>query len=87
MTRMVSSRWLSVVALLSLVSVLSAVFIPFGFPGTGAVATSLVLAAALWVRVGSGRPVTQIVDDVDAEPVTVIEAPVRLGIPAPRSVY
>jgi len=87
MTGVVSSRWLSVAGLLSLVTLLSAVFIPFGFPGTGALATSLVLAAALWVRRQSGRPITQIVGEVESEPVTVIEAPSRLGIPAPRSIY
>jgi hypothetical protein len=59
------------VGLVASMTILWAIFIPHGSPWMGLVLVSLAVFGALWVRMRSPRSVSQVIDDIEAEPVPV----------------
>ncbi len=72
----VSNRRAGVVTLAVSMSVVWLVFILNGFPWTGLLWVSLAFSAAFWVATDSTRSVANVIDDIEAEPVQAIAAPV-----------
>jgi hypothetical protein len=64
----VSGWWTSGLALIASMSVVGAIFIPFGFPWGGLVWAIAALTTAFWVASTSRRAITQLVGDIDAQP-------------------
>jgi len=80
----VSTRWIRMVGLVASLSVVGAIFIPYGYPWIGLGWMSLALSVALWLRMRSPRSMAQVIDDIDGEPVTVT-APARVTATVPKS--
>ena len=84
MQKFEATPWIRVAGLVALMSVVWAIFIPYGFPGTGLVWVSLAFSGALWLRMRSTRLIAQVLNDLDTEPVRVAVAapgPVTLMVP------
>ena len=71
MQDLVSTRWIRVVGLVASMTILWAIFIPYGLPWMGVVLVSLAVSGALWMRMRSPRLLSQVIDDIEAEPVPV----------------
>ncbi len=71
MENFVSTRWIGVAALVASMSVAWAIFIPYRFPWMGLVLVTVAVSGALWVRLRSPRSVSEMIDDIEAEPVAV----------------
>ena len=63
----VSSQWTSVAVLVASMSVVCAIFVPYGFPWTGLAWASLALLAAALMAMRSTRSIRQVIDDVETE--------------------
>ena len=70
----VSTRWIRVVGLLASMSLLWALFIPYGFPWMGFVWVSLACSGALWLRKQSTSSIAQMIHDLEAEPARAVAA-------------
>lgn len=69
------SKWINVLSLTAWMSVVCGVLF-YGFPWTGLVWVSLALSVALWLLSRtSTRSTTQVIWDVEAEPVPVVAQP------------
>jgi hypothetical protein len=79
----VSNRRARVVTLAVSMSVVWLVFILNGFPWTGLLGVSLALAllAAFWVAADSTRSITNVIDDIEAEPVAATATRLRNTLP------
>lgn len=86
MKDLVSSYGTSVVALIASMSVVWTIFRIHDFPWTGLLWASLAFSAAILVRTRSNRSITQVIEDVEAESLRAIPAPVRVGTPRPRAI-
>jgi hypothetical protein len=82
----VSAYGSHVVALFASLSVVWTLFRLPGFPWTGLLWASLAVAAAILLRARSRRSITQVIQDVDAEPARVLAVPARAGNPGPKAV-
>ena len=80
------SKWTHLVSLAASMSVVWAVFSPYGFPWMGLVWASLALSVALWLRMRSTRSIAHVLADVEAEPVRAVAAPRPVGVMAPKAV-
>ena len=67
MKEFVSRQWTSVVVLVASMSVVCAIFVPYGFPWTGLAWASLALLAAALMAMRSTRSIRQVIDDVETE--------------------
>jgi hypothetical protein len=78
-----SNRRARVVTLAVSMSVVWLVFILNGLPWTGLLGVSLALAllAAFWKATDSTRSISNVIDDIDAEPVPAIAKRVRDTLP------
>jgi hypothetical protein len=81
-----STRWIRVVGLVAWISIVWAMFGIHDFPWTGLVWASLALSTALWVRMRSNRSISQVIDDIEAEPVRAVAMPGRVAIPVRKAV-
>ncbi len=73
----VSNRRARLATLTVSMSVVWLVFILEGFPWAGLLWVGLTLAAAFWVVAGSTGSIASVIDDIEAEPVQAIAAPVE----------
>ena len=82
----VSEYWVRVVALVAALGVLWAVFGPASVPFTSLIWVVAALSAGAVVAglFRSRRPMSQIIDDVEAERNPVAGTPVRVAMPAQR---
>jgi hypothetical protein len=71
MKKFVSDQWIRVLALTVSMSVVGAIFIPYGFPWAGLVWASFALAAALWTGFAAPPTMAQTLGEIDAEPLPV----------------
>jgi hypothetical protein len=73
MREFVSNRWISVAGLAAATSVICVIFIPDAFPWTAFAWVALVTGVALWLGRfgGSTRSMSDVIGDVEAEPVRV----------------
>jgi hypothetical protein len=71
----VSSHWASVIAAIAAVSVVSAIFVPYGVVW-GLAWASLTMSAALFLNARPRNSLTQILLDIEGEP-TAAPMPVR----------
>lgn len=71
----VSTRWIRVVGLLASMSLLWALFIPYGFPWMGFAWVSLACSGALWLRKQSTSSIAQMIHDLEAEPARAVATP------------
>ena len=82
----VSSYWISLVALVASMSVVCAIFVPYGFAWAGLAGVSLALAAAGFLTTGShsdsARSIWQVIHDVETEPRLAVAVPERVATPA-----
>jgi hypothetical protein len=76
MTDFVSNQWSRVVALATATLVGCAILIPAGLAWTGLLWMSLAFSVALWLDRGSRRTMTQVIHDVEAEPLRAVASPV-----------
>ena len=77
----VSSHWISVIALVASMSVVCAIFVPYGFPWTGLGWASLALSAAVLLAMRSTGSIRQVIYDVEAEPGLAVALSERLATP------
>ena len=68
----VSSHWTSVAALVASMSVVCAIFVPYGFPWLGLAWASLALCAGCFLALRSTRSIGQVIHDVEAEPMLAV---------------
>lgn len=71
MQDLVSTRWIRMVGLVASMTILWAIFMPYQFPWIGGVLVSLAVGGALWLRMRSPRSVSDVIGDIEAEPVPV----------------
>lgn len=81
MKEFVSSQWTSVVVLVASMSVVCAIFVPYGFPWTGLAWASLALLAAALMAMRSTRSIRQVIDDVETEARPAATAQERVPMP------
>jgi hypothetical protein len=81
MKDLVSNRRTGVFALAASISVVWLIFIFYGFPSTALLGVSLAFSAAYWMATHSTRSITNVIDDIKAEPVLAV---VRPAPKAPR---
>jgi membrane protein implicated in regulation of membrane protease activity len=78
----VSGHRISVAVLVALMSVVCAIFVPYGFPWTGLAWASLALLAAALMAMRSTRSIRQVIDDVETEARPAATAQERAPIPS-----
>ena len=69
MKDLVSNRWISVVALVAAMSIACMALVHYGYPWTGLALLSVAISAAIvMVVMRPSRSLTQLIQDVEAEP-------------------
>jgi len=81
----VSRHWISVVALVTSMSIVSAIVVRSGFPWTGLAWATLATSAAVFVAMRSTLSVSQVIRDVEAEPRLAVAVPERVARPVGRA--
>ena len=76
----VSSHWISVVALVASMSVVSVLCVPYGFPWTGLAWASVALCAGCLLALGSTRSIRRTIDD-EAERMHAVTVPEPIATP------
>jgi len=82
----VLTRWIRVAGLVASMSIVWAVFIPYGFPWMGLVWVSLAISGALWLRTRAPRSIAQVIDDAEALSVRAVAAPRPVAVTGPKVV-
>jgi hypothetical protein len=78
---LVSNRWTGVVALAGWATVVSLLFVLHGFAAVGLGWMILAFSVALWPGRRSTRSITQVIHDIEAEPLRAVVMPARLVVP------
>ena len=78
----VSSRWITFAALAASMSVICALLIYYGYPGTAWAGIGLLLSAGVFLSMRSTRSLSDVLRDVDAEARLADAVPVRVAMTA-----
>jgi len=81
----VSTRWIRVAGLVGSMALVWAMFIPYGIPWMGFLCVGLAMSGALWLRARGARSMTQVIDDVEAEPARAVATPRPATVIVPKS--
>jgi uncharacterized membrane protein YccC len=69
----VSTRWIRLVGFVASSSIIGAAFIPYGLPWIGVIWVGVAFSVALCLRARAPRSMAQVIDDIEAEPLTVAQ--------------
>ena len=68
MKDVVSSRWITLVALVASMAVICTVLVHYGYPGMALAGVGLLLSAGVFLSLKSTKSIGDVLRDVDAEP-------------------